>query len=148
MFNGRHVWSLHCRYVLNDPSSASDGGANSQTNQQTSHSLATEEEEEEAGGAANGGRDRREEDLQMFWSYVVNMLINLESLSAERIFQMLKMFAMHGGGAGGSGSIDADGGGTDRASECTLDVVRQFLDKKVRERELVFQGGQYRLSKN
>ena len=70
----------------------------------------------------------------MFWSYIVNMLINLESLPLERIFQMLKMFAI-GGSAQGS------------AVECKIEALGAFLDEKVRQHELVFSGGQYKLPK-
>ena len=41
-----------------------------------------------------------------------------------------------GGGAGGAGAP---------AAECDVDEVREFLDKKVREHELVFVNGEYRL---
>jgi hypothetical protein len=52
----------------------------------------------------------------------------MESMPPDRIFQMLKLFAM---GATGL--------------ECDREEVRSFLDKKVRDRELAFSGGQYRL---
>lgn len=48
--------------------------------------------------------------------------------------QMLKMFIMHGGPSALSVSSAFD-----------MDEVRQFLDKKVRDHELVFSGGQYKL---
>ena len=79
--------------------------------------------------------DQRAEELQVFWSYIVNMLINLESLPLERIFQMLKMFAM----------VHSQG---PSAVECKIDALRAFLDEKVRQHELVFTGGQYKLPKN
>jgi hypothetical protein len=38
--------------------------------------------------------DQREEELGMFWSYILGILTNLESLLPERIYQMLRIFAM------------------------------------------------------
>lgn len=97
---------------------------------------AADDEDEDVNRAS---KDRMEEDLQIFWSYITNMLINLESLSLEAIFRMLKMFAMQGAGSGAGGSGSAPTG------EYNIDVVRQFLDKKVREHELVFVAGLYKL---
>ena len=37
---------------------------------------------------------QREAELNVFWSYIVGMLTNLEALPIERIHQMLKIFAM------------------------------------------------------
>ncbi len=74
------------------------------------------------------------------------MLINLESLSVERIFQMLKMFAMQGSAAPAAAAVGT--AENSAAAACDIDVVRQFLDKKVREHELVYSGGQYRLPQN
>ena len=61
------------------------------------------------------------------------MLINLESLPLERIFQMLKMFAI--------------GGSSQSAVECKIEALGAFLDEKVRQHELVFSGGHYKLPK-
>ncbi len=106
---------------------------------------AGDDDDDEAGGSVTRtSKDRLEEDLQVFWSYITNMLINLDSLSLETIFRMLKMFAMQGGVGGGGGGGGSGGGGA-AASEYSIDVVRQFLDKKVREHELVFVAGQYKL---
>ncbi len=106
---------------------------------------AGDDDDDEAGGSiTRTSKDHLEEDLQVFWSYVTNMLINLDSLSLETIFRMLKMFAMQRGtGRGGGGR---SGGGGAAASEYSIDVVRQFLDKKVQKHELVFVAGQYKLS--
>ncbi|KAF5286723.1 hypothetical protein FQR65_LT12456 [Abscondita terminalis] len=76
-------------------------------------------------------QDQREEELQTFWSYIVGMLMNLDALSLERIHQMLKMFAFQG-----------------PTIECSIQELAQFLDRKVREHQLVFSGGLYRLPKN
>lgn len=88
-------------------------------------------EEEEAESAMASASDQREEELQVFWSYIVGMLTNLDSMPLERIHQMLKMFASQGPGA----------------MECGLPELRQFLDGKVREHQLLFSGGLYRLPK-
>lgn len=87
------------------------------------------EEEEEVESAMASSHDQREEELQVFWSYIVGMLTNLESLPLERIHTMLKMFAMQG----------------PTAVECSVQELRHFLDRKVREQKLLFSGGLYRL---
>ncbi|KAF5276524.1 hypothetical protein FQA39_LY06593 [Lamprigera yunnana] len=76
-------------------------------------------------------QDQREEELQTFWSYIIGMLMNLDSLPLERIHQMLKMFAFQG-----------------PTIECSIQELTQFLDRKVREHQLVFSGGLYKLPKN
>lgn len=73
-------------------------------------------------------QDQREEELQTFWSYIVGMLINLDTLSLERIHQMLKMFAFQG-----------------PTLECSLEELQEFLDRKVRDHQLIYTGGLYRL---
>ncbi|XP_011309076.1 anaphase-promoting complex subunit 2 [Fopius arisanus] len=88
-------------------------------------------EEEEVESVMASASDQREEELQVFWSYIVGMLTNLDSMPLERIHQMLKMFASQGPGA----------------VECGLPELRHFLDKKVREHQLLFSGGLYRLPK-
>ncbi|XP_076296691.1 anaphase promoting complex subunit morula isoform X2 [Lasioglossum baleicum] len=96
-----------------------------------SRSLTDVVEEEEVESVMASASDQREEELQVFWSYIVGMLTNLDSMPLERIHQMLKMFASQGPGA----------------MECGLPELRQFLDKKVREHQLLFSGGLYRLPK-
>lgn len=88
-------------------------------------------EDEEAESVMASASDQREEELQVFWSYIVGMLTNLDSMPLDRIHQMLKMFASQGSGA----------------VECGLPELRLFLDKKVREHQLLFSGGLYRLPK-
>ncbi|KAG8225667.1 hypothetical protein J437_LFUL006691 [Ladona fulva] len=88
-------------------------------------------EDEEAESAMASAHDQREEELQVFWSYIVGMLTNLDSLPLERIHQMLKMFASQG----------------PTAVECSLQELRHFLDRKVREHKLLFSNGLYRLPK-
>lgn len=89
-------------------------------------------EEEEVESVMASASDQREEELQVFWSYIVGMLTNLDSMPLERIHQMLKMFASQGPGA----------------AECGLPELRHFLDRKVKEHELLFSGGLYRLPKS
>ncbi|XP_067004982.2 anaphase-promoting complex subunit 2 [Anabrus simplex] len=88
-------------------------------------------EDEESESAMASAHDQREEELQVFWSYIVGMLTNLDSMPLERIHQMLKMFASQG----------------PTAVECSLQELRHFLDRKVREHKLLFSGGFYRLPK-
>ena len=52
-----------------------------------------------------------------------------ETLPLDRIFQMLRMFAMQG----------------QSSAECDIEELRSFLDDKVRQHELLFSGGQYKL---
>jgi len=91
------------------------------------HSL--EEDQEDSITASSA--DQREEELGMFWSYILGMLTNLESLPLERIYQMLRIFAMQG----------------PSAVECDMQELRAFLDTKVRQHKLSFSGGHYRLPK-
>lgn len=97
-----------------------------------SRSLPDIVEDEEVESVMASASDQREEELQVFWSYIVGMLTNLDSMPLERIHQMLKMFASQGPGA----------------MECGLPELRQFLDRKVREHQLLFSGGLYRLPKS
>ncbi|GBP16666.1 Anaphase-promoting complex subunit 2 [Eumeta japonica] len=87
-------------------------------------------EDDEAESAMASAHDQREGELQVFWSYIVGMLTNLDSLPLDRIHQMLKMFASQAPGA-----------------ECSLQELRQFLDTKLRSHQLVLQGGMYKLPK-
>ncbi|CAK1552273.1 unnamed protein product [Leptosia nina] len=88
-------------------------------------------EDEEAESVMASAHDQREGELQVFWSYIVGMLTNLDSLPLERIHQMLKMFASQAPG-----------------TECSLNELRQFLDTKVRTHQLFLQGGMYKLAKS
>ncbi|KAK2138854.1 hypothetical protein NP493_6979g00000 [Ridgeia piscesae] len=87
-------------------------------------------EDDEAESAMASSKDQKEEEMQVIWSYVVGMLTNLESLPLDRVHSMLKMFAMQGPG-----------------SECTIDDLKVFLDRKVKEQVLIYSGGFYRLPK-
>ncbi|KAK3727174.1 hypothetical protein QZH41_015192, partial [Actinostola sp. cb2023] len=75
---------------------------------------------------------QREEELQVFWTYIVGMLTNLESLPLERIHSMLRMFAMQG----------------PASTQCSIEDLRRFLDRKVREQELQLVNGFYKLPKS
>ena len=103
------------------------------------------DDDDEGESVTRTSSDQKAEELQVFWSYIVNMIINLGSLSLERIYQMLKLFAMQGAGGPGGGAGGGGSGGGGQASECDIDEVREFLDRKVREHELVFVNGEYRL---
>lgn len=83
------------------------------------------DEEETAMASAN---DQREEELSVFWSYIVGMLTNLDSLSLERIHQMLRMFAA--------------------GFEFSQDELKGFLQRKVREHKLMYAFNVYQLPKN
>lgn len=87
-------------------------------------------EDDETESALASTHDQREGELQVFWSYIVGMLTNLDSLPLDRIHQMLKMFASQAPG-----------------SECSVQELRQFLDTKVRSHQLVLQAGMYKLPK-
>ena len=90
------------------------------------------EADDEADSVTRTSKDQREDELKVFWLYIYNMLMNLETLPLARIHQMLKVFAMQGMSGNALG-------------ECDIEELRDFLDKKVREHKLVFSGGQYRL---
>ncbi|XP_072014527.1 anaphase-promoting complex subunit 2-like [Amphiura filiformis] len=96
-----------------------------------SHDVVMMDSDDEAESAMASAKDQREEELQVFWSYIVGMLTNLGSLPLERIHSMLKMFAMQG----------------PSGSELTEHELRQFLDRKVREQLLVYAAGVYRVPK-
>jgi len=87
---------------------------------------------EEEDSVTASSADQRQEELDMFWSYITGMLTNLESLPLERIHQMLRIFAMQPGPS---------------AAECDLQELRGFLDSKVRQHKLAYSGGHYRLPK-
>jgi len=85
------------------------------------------ESDEDSG--ATSSQNQKDEELQVYWSYVMGMLRNLGSLPLERIHAMLKMFAMAG----------------DSSSQCTLAEVKLFLQGKVNDGELIYTGGMYKL---
>ncbi|XP_032228390.1 anaphase-promoting complex subunit 2 isoform X2 [Nematostella vectensis] len=87
--------------------------------------------EAEPESATASVQQKREEELQVFWSYIVGMLTNLESLPLERIHSMLRIFAMQG----------------PESAQCSVGDLKRFLDCKVKEQELQFANGFYRLPK-
>ncbi|VDQ14823.1 unnamed protein product [Trichobilharzia regenti] len=74
-------------------------------------------------------KDRKEKELQVFWSYITAMLTNLGSLSLDRIHSMLRMFAL----------------GSTSSLEFSRDELRKFLDRKIREGRLGCDGDIYKL---
>ncbi|XP_001845662.2 anaphase-promoting complex subunit 2 [Culex quinquefasciatus] len=84
-------------------------------------------EDEEAESAMESASDQREEELQVFWSYIEAMLTNLDSLPLDRIHQMLKMFASQ--------------------VDFSQEELKNILQRKVREHKLVYAGGVYQLPK-
>ncbi|KAH6931332.1 hypothetical protein HPB50_023555 [Hyalomma asiaticum] len=94
--------------------------------------LELDEDEEETPSAMASTQDQKESDLQIYWSYIVGMLTNLEALTSERIHTMLKMFAMQ----------------TPSTAELTAQELRHFLDSQVAKQKLLYSGGHYRLPKS
>ncbi|XP_068104761.1 anaphase-promoting complex subunit 2 [Hyperolius riggenbachi] len=88
--------------------------------------------DEEGDSAMASQADQKEEELQLFWTYIQAMLTNLESLPLERIHSMLKMFVMNG----------------PVVTEIDIQELQGFLQKKVSDHQLVYSGGVYRLPKN
>lgn len=87
-------------------------------------------EEDETESVLTSPQDQKEEELQVIWSYIYGMLMNLDSLAIDRIHSMLKMFAMQGPG-----------------SQYTLNELKALLDRKVKEQKLSYINGLYRLIK-
>ncbi|XP_050297527.1 anaphase-promoting complex subunit 2 [Anthonomus grandis grandis] len=87
-------------------------------------------DEFESESAMASAEAQKEEELQNIWSYIIGMLMNLDSLSLDRIHHMLKMFAFQG-----------------PTSECSQSELKAFLDRKVRERLLIYSNGLYKLPK-
>uniref|UniRef100_A0A1A8QLY2 Anaphase-promoting complex subunit 2 n=1 Tax=Nothobranchius pienaari TaxID=704102 RepID=A0A1A8QLY2_9TELE len=76
--------------------------------------------------------EQREEKLQLFWAYIQAMLTNLDSMTLERIHSMLRMFVA-------SGPV---------VTEMDINELEAFLQKKVREHQLIVSTGIYRLPKS
>ena len=79
-------------------------------------SIATNMEDDPEDSVTASSADQREEEFEMFWSYIVGMLTNLESMPLDRIFQTLRLFAL--------------------AVKCDIEELRAFLDTKVRQHKL------------
>uniref|UniRef100_A0A7N8Y6Q9 Anaphase-promoting complex subunit 2 n=1 Tax=Mastacembelus armatus TaxID=205130 RepID=A0A7N8Y6Q9_9TELE len=76
--------------------------------------------------------EQREEKLQLFWAYIQAMLTNLDSMTLERIHSMLRMFVA-------TGPV---------VTEMDVNELEAFLQRKVREHQLVVSAGVYRLPKS
>ncbi|KAM9207655.1 anaphase-promoting complex subunit 2 isoform 1-T1 [Dugong dugon] len=85
--------------------------------------LMDSDDESDSGMASQA--DQKEEEL-------LAMLTNLESLSLERIYSMLRMFVMTG----------------PALAEIDLQELQGYLQKKVRDHQLIYSAGVYRLPKN
>ncbi|CAL8305233.1 unnamed protein product [Merluccius merluccius] len=75
--------------------------------------------------------EQREEKLQLFWAYIQAMLTNLECMTLERIHSMLRMFVA-------TGPV---------VTEMDVNELEAFLQRKVREHQLMVSLGVYRLPK-
>ena len=69
--------------------------------------------------------------LQLFWAYIQAMLTNLESMTLDRIHSMLRMFVA-------TGPV---------VTEMDVNELEAFLQRKVREHQLMVSAGVYRLPK-
>ncbi|KAL0965447.1 hypothetical protein UPYG_G00281380 [Umbra pygmaea] len=76
--------------------------------------------------------EQREEKLQLFWAYIQAMLTNLETMTLERIHTMLRMFVA-------TGPV---------VTEMDVNELQAFLQRKVRDHQLSFSAGAYRLPKS
>ncbi|OTF69528.1 anaphase-promoting complex subunit 2-like protein [Euroglyphus maynei] len=82
-------------------------------------------------GTINDER-KNENNLQIFWNFIDNMLKNLHALSLDRIYSMLKMFNMQ----------------SPEIENLSMHELREFLDRKVYEKKLIFTNGLYDLNKS
>ncbi|XP_034566963.1 anaphase-promoting complex subunit 2 [Notolabrus celidotus] len=76
--------------------------------------------------------EQREEKLQLFWAYIQAMLTNLDSMTLDRIHSMLRMFVA-------TGPV---------VTEMDINELEAFLQRKVREHQLLASAGVYRLPKS
>lgn len=76
--------------------------------------------------------EQREEKLQLFWAYIQAMLTNLDSMTLDRIHSMLRMFVA-------TGPV---------VTEMDINELEAFLQRKVREHQLLVSAGVYRLPKS
>uniref|UniRef100_W5LXH4 Anaphase-promoting complex subunit 2 n=1 Tax=Lepisosteus oculatus TaxID=7918 RepID=W5LXH4_LEPOC len=76
--------------------------------------------------------EQREEKLQLFWAYIQAMLTNLETMTLERIHSMLRMFVTMG----------------PVVTEMDVQELQAFLQRKVKDHQLICSGGVYRLPKS
>lgn len=122
--------------VLVDSDDESDSGMASQADQREEELLVRAGPGPGGGGwgrrPARPDRRPRPPCPQLFWTYIQAMLTNLESLSLERIYSMLRMFVVTG----------------PALAEIDLQELQGFLQRKVRDQQLVYSAGVYRLPKS
>jgi anaphase-promoting complex subunit 2 len=70
--------------------------------------------------------------VQLFWAYIQAMLTNLETMTLERIHSMLRMFVA-------TGPV---------VTEMDVNELQAFLQRKVRDHQLIVSAGVYRLPKS
>lgn len=70
--------------------------------------------------------------LQLFWAYIQAMLTNLDSMTLDRIHSMLRMFVA-------TGPV---------VTEMDVNELEAFLQRKVRDHQLMVSAGVYRLPKS
>lgn len=70
--------------------------------------------------------------MQLFWAYIQAMLTNLETMTLERIHSMLRMFVA-------TGPV---------VTEMDVNELQAFLQRKVRDHQLIVSAGVYRLPKS
>ncbi|MFT7817668.1 anaphase-promoting complex subunit 2 [Arapaima gigas] len=88
--------------------------------------------DEEGNSNTTTQSEQREEKLQLFWAYIQAMLTNLETMTLERIHSMLRMFVA-------TGPV---------VTEMDVNELHAFLQKKVRDHQLIVSAGIYRLPKS
>ncbi|XP_062409777.1 anaphase-promoting complex subunit 2 [Sardina pilchardus] len=114
------------RYTVQETAPAASG----REKHERSVLLLDSDEEGETNTATQS--EQREEKLRLFWAYIQAMLTNLESMTLERIHTMLRMFVS-------SGPV---------VTEMEIGELQAFLDKKVRDHQLLSSAGVYRLPKS
>nr|XP_055056971.1 anaphase-promoting complex subunit 2 [Misgurnus anguillicaudatus]XP_055056972.1 anaphase-promoting complex subunit 2 [Misgurnus anguillicaudatus] len=110
------------RYTVQETSSCRE---------RTDRSVMLIDSDEEGDSNTTTQSEQREEKLQLFWAYIQAMLTNLESMTLERIHSMLRMFVAAGPGV----------------TEMDVNELQAFLQKKVRDHQLIVSTGVYRLPK-
>ena len=92
---------------------------------------ADEDLTEDSFAGESAKKERPEDDkFRIYYSYIENMLTNLNDMTLEKIHTTLQMFALQGPSAG----------------DLTLPELRQFLESKVRDGLLTYSAGYYKLS--
>ena len=115
--------------VSRKPSTGASATGDVITSTLSSDGGAMEGEQSEAAMTVSVQR-QKEQELQVFWLYVVGILTNLHSLSLERIVQMLRAFTV----------------ANNAPADMTPVQLKAFLESKVTAGLLSFSGGQYSLT--